>query len=79
MRTTLELDDRLHEIARERAFRERRSIGDIISELALKGLSVGAAGPTAHRPLGSLAGKIWIAEDFDETPIEIREALDQPL
>ena len=31
MRTTLELDDRLYEVARRRAFEERRSLGDIIS------------------------------------------------
>lgn len=78
MRTTLDIDDRLHEVARQRAFAERRSIGAVISELALRGLE--HSSPTgARRPLGQFAGQISIAEDFDETPPEVLEALDGPV
>jgi hypothetical protein len=78
MRTTLEIDEKLHEIARNRAFVERRSIGDVISELALRGLA--ASRPTGRRRvLGTYAGRIEIAHDFDETPAEVLEALERPL
>ena len=78
MRTTLEIDDRLHEIARRRAFEERRGIGDVISELALRGLESGQASATP-RPLGKFAGQITIADDFNETPVEVADALDTAL
>ena len=38
MRTTIDLDPEIHEIARRRAFEERRSIGDVIDGLAQMGL-----------------------------------------
>jgi hypothetical protein len=38
MRTTLDLDDDVLDEARERARRERRSIGAVVSELARRGL-----------------------------------------
>ncbi len=78
MRTTLEIDDRLHEIARRRAFEERRGIGDVISELALRGLEALQSSATP-RPLGKFAGQITIADDFDETPDEVADALDRGL
>lgn len=77
MRTTLELDDRLHAIARQKAFEERRSIGDVISELALRGLEASESRPA--RRLGLYAGRIHVAHDFDDTPPEVLEALDEPL
>ncbi|MGI8631701.1 MAG: antitoxin [Solirubrobacterales bacterium] len=39
MRTTLELDDHLLSAARELAAAQRRSIGAVVSELALRGLT----------------------------------------
>ena len=39
MRTTLDIDDDVLEAARERARRERRTIGELLSELARCGLS----------------------------------------
>jgi hypothetical protein len=78
MRTTLEIDDKLHEIARQRAFAERRSLGDVISELALKGLELQRQlGP--RRPLGRFAGRIEVADDFDDTPAEVLESVERPL
>ena len=77
MRTTIDLDPEIHEIARRRAFEERRSIGDVISELARRGLEAGE--PRRERRLGVFAGLIHIAADFDETPEEILRSLDEPL
>ena len=78
MRTTLELDDRLHEVARRRAFEQRRSVGDVISELALRGLeSERAARP--KRTLGRYAGLIHVADDFDETAPDLFAELDEPM
>jgi hypothetical protein len=81
MRTTLDLDDKLHEIVRERAFRERRSMGDVISELALRGLNQMSAVDQVvpRRRLGAFAGQIIVADDFDATPSEVLEWLDAPL
>ena len=78
MRTTLELDDELHALVRRRAFEERRSIGDVISELALRGLSFEQRQPAA-RALGRHDGMIHVAADFNDTPDEVLEALQQPL
>jgi hypothetical protein len=78
MRTTLEIDDKLHEIARQLAFAERRGIGAVISELALKGLAA-LSDTDGKRPLGMFVGQIKIAADFDETPPEILESLDSPV
>jgi hypothetical protein len=78
VRTTLELDDRLHELARRRAFEERRSLGEVISDLALRGLeSEQAARP--RRTLGRYAGLIHVADDFDDTPAELFAELDEPM
>ena len=78
MRTTLELDDRLCEVARRRASEERRSFGDIISELALRGLESENAG-RQRRKLGRYAGLIHVAADFNETPADMFAELNQPL
>lgn len=78
MRTTLEIDDEIHAIARRRAFEERRAIGDVISELARKGL---AAEQPARPPrrLGEFAGQIVIADDFDETPQDWSDAIEESI
>jgi hypothetical protein len=78
VRTTLELDDALHELARRRAFEERRSIGDVISAWAAKGL-VAEQQALAPRPLGRFRGQITVADDFDATPDEVIESLDRPV
>ncbi len=77
MRTTLEIDDRLHEIARQMAFAERRGIGAVISDLALKGLETGRS--LGDRPLGKFAGQVVVSADFDDTPPEVSESLDAPV
>ena len=78
MRTTLELDDRLYEVVRQRASEERRSIGEIVSELALRGLeSEREAAPM--RTLGRYAGLIQVATDFDENPADVFAELDEPM
>lgn len=77
MRTTIDLDPEIHEIARRRAFEQRRSIGDVISELARRGLDADRTRPP--RRLGHFVGQVVIADDFDETPPEIVESIEHPL
>jgi hypothetical protein len=48
MRTTLDVDDDVLLIVKERARRERRSAGAVLSELARRGLT----GSAAHAPNG---------------------------
>ena len=79
MRTTLDLDDRLHETARRIAFEQRRSLGEVVSELALRGLEQQAALDRPPRQLGQFAGLIHIADDFDDTPADVSAAVDEPL
>lgn len=50
MRTTLDIDDDVLTAARERARRERRTIGAIVSELARQALISGLAGSGAGEP-----------------------------
>jgi prevent-host-death family protein len=38
-----------------------------------------AQGERKRRQLGTLAGRIWIADDFDETPPEVLAAIDGDL
>ena len=78
MRTTLELDDRLHAVARRKAFEENRSLGDVISELALRGLELAQA-QRPKRQLGQYAGLIHMAYDFNETPDHVTASMEQPL
>jgi hypothetical protein len=78
MRTTLEIEDTIHELARRRAFEQRRSIGEVISEWATRGFAAETAPPT-QRPLGAFRGEFTIADDFDEPLDEIETALDEPL
>jgi hypothetical protein len=79
MRTTLEIDDDLHELARRIAFEQRRSLGDVVSELMRQGLAAETKRSREQRPLGIFAGLIHIAEDFDDTPPDVIAALDEPL
>jgi hypothetical protein len=81
MRTTLDLDDRLHAAVRRIAFEERRSLGDVVSDLALRGLAVGPEGQSRalRRPLDVFAGLIHVADDFNTTPAEVESSLEQPL
>lgn len=56
VRTTVTIDDDVLGAARERAARERRSLGEVLSDLARRGLTVGepvSAEPEFHgfRPL----------------------------
>ena len=78
MRTTLTLDDEIYQRARQIAFDERRAIGDVISDLAQAGLNARRAQAPARR-LGFWQGKGWVADDFDDTPQEWLDAIDEPL
>ena len=49
MRTTLTIDDDVLNAAKERARRERRSVGEVLSELARQGLTTSATRPPARR------------------------------
>ena len=50
MRTTLDIDNDVLQAARARARREKRTIGDVISELARRALTATAETPTARAP-----------------------------
>jgi hypothetical protein len=79
MRTTLDIDDELHAVARRIAFEQRRSLGDVVSELMRQGLASEHHRPVERRPLGMFAGLIHIADDFDDTPSDVLVALDESL
>jgi hypothetical protein len=77
LRTTLTIDDDIMELARERADFERRTVGEVISELARKGLSPAQQPALGFRngvPLlpiqpGAKAATLdLIKELMDETP-----------
>ena len=76
MRTTLVLDDDVYDAVRRRAFDERRSLGAVVSELVHRALD---AEPRQQRPIGIYDGQGWMADDFNETPGEVLEALEAPL
>ncbi len=76
MRTTLNLADDVYERARERAFRENRALGDVVSDLARRGLQVDRR---RKATFGAFAGRIEIADDFDVTPAEVTEAVEAPI
>jgi hypothetical protein len=78
MRTTVTLDDELYERARKISFEQRRTLGDVLNELIRRGLAAPST-PRPQRTLGTLRGRVWIADDFDETPGEILDAIDRPL
>jgi hypothetical protein len=78
MRTTLTLDDEVYEAARKIAFQQRRALGDVISELAAKGMAAEDR-PAPRRKLGFWAGQGWIADDFNDTPPEWLESIEADL
>lgn len=78
MRTTVSLDERIHEEARRIAFESRRTFSEVINELLAAGLEQ-AAQPAVRRRLGQLRGTIAIAEDFDDMPTEVLDSLAEPL
>ncbi|WP_420612687.1 hypothetical protein [Candidatus Spongiisocius sp.] len=78
MRTTIMIDDHLHEEARRLAVESRRTLSEVINELLAEGLKQMTRSPTRRR-LGQLRDSITIADDFNETPTEILSALDEPL
>lgn len=78
MRTTIMIDDHLHEEARRMAFESRRTLSEVINELLAEGLKRMARAP-ARRRLGQFRGSITIADDFNETPAEVLRAVDEPL
>jgi hypothetical protein len=50
MRTTLDIEDDVLQAARERAQREKKSIGEVISELARRALTATPEPPSAREP-----------------------------
>ncbi|HET8929314.1 MAG TPA: hypothetical protein VFN21_01525 [Acidimicrobiales bacterium] len=75
MRTTVALDDEVHETLRRKAFEERRSFTDVLNETLARGLQ----SETRPRVLGAFTGRIHVADDFDDDLPEIVEALDEPV
>ncbi len=78
MRTTVTIDDEIHEKVRRVAFESRRTLSDVINELLSEGLKLVNRGYEPRR-LGQLRGTITIADDFDDTPGEILDSLDAPI
>lgn len=65
MRTTVDLPDDIHELARQLAHDERRSMSDVIADLIRRGIA-GAAPVPAAGPLGLpvvSVGRIVTADD----------------
>jgi len=50
MRTTLDIDDDVLHAAKDRARREKKTAGEVISELARSGLTGQATSPAAREP-----------------------------
>ena len=50
MRTTLDISDDVLQAARERARREKKTIGEVVSDLARAALTAPPAAPTARSP-----------------------------
>ena len=78
MRTTVSIDDEIHDEARRMAFESRRTLSEVINELLAEGLKR-TTQPSARRRLGQLRGTITIADDFDDTPSEVLDSLAEPL
>ncbi len=78
MRTTIVIDDQIHEEARRLAFESRRTLSEVVNELLAEGLKRTTRAPTPRR-LGQFRGSITIADDFNETPAEVLRAVDEPL
>jgi hypothetical protein len=78
MRTTVSIDDKLYEAARLRAFESRRTLGEVINDLLATGLRASEAS-TAPRVLGQFRGQVRVPEDFDDTPMDVAAALEQPV
>jgi predicted transcriptional regulator len=65
MRTTVDLPDDLHELARQLAHDERRSMSEVIADLIRRGIAGPAPVPTAG-PLGLpvvSVGRVVTADD----------------
>ena len=62
MRTTISLRDDLYEAVRKQAFEERRTLGEVVTDLIESGLSLQAQ----PRTLGAFVGRIVIPESFDD-------------
>lgn len=72
MRTTLTLDDDVYEAVRQRAFDQRRPIGDVVSELTKRGL----AAESEARPRRKLG--FWAALVPDRLGIKVANILKEP-
>ncbi len=77
MRTTLSIRDDLYEIARKRAFDERRTLGDVVNELIERGIGEGAV--ERRRTLGAFEGRIAIADDFDDELPEVTASIHESI
>jgi len=75
---TMSIDDEIHKQDRPLGLVASPRFGAVINEFLAEGLK-GTARPPARRQLGQLRGTITIAGDFDDTPQEILEALDDPI
>jgi len=75
VRTTVSIDDEIYEEARRIAFESRRTLGAVVNELLASGLQARRT-TGSIRQLGQLRGAIVIADDFDDTPIDLVEAFE---
>ncbi len=78
MRTTVTIDDEIHEKVRRVAFESRRTLSDVINELLSEGLKF-VTRDRGPRRLGQLRGTITIADDFDDTPEEMLDSMNAPI
>jgi len=77
MRTTLKIDEETYEKLRFIAYSTKRSLTQVVNETLKSGL--GNSDVQSERTLGGYPGEVWISEDFNETPQEILDSMEQPI
>lgn len=77
VRTTVVIDDDVHETLRRKAFEERRTFTAVLNETLARGLASDAS--DRPRVFGTFTGQIRIADDFDDDLPEVLSALDEPV
>src|SRR6185503_17589442 len=63
VRTTLDIDDDILQAAKELARAEKKTAGRVLSELARKGLTQPAGGPSGHAGFGEGAVPPYVLKD----------------
>lgn len=78
MYVTVSIDDKVYEQIRRIAFESCRTLEDVINELLSEGLKLSSK-PPERRQLGQLRDTIIIADDYDDTPSEVLNSLNDPI